>query len=74
MEISVNWYIVNPRFESAIEEFKPLVSNMEDQWLAQEQMLESKACCYTSEVEKVSAKTRNKKVSFKRSTLYLQKW
>lgn len=30
MEIGVNWYIVNPRFESAIEEFKPLVSYMED--------------------------------------------
>ena len=30
MEISVNWYIVNPRFERTIEEFKPLVSYMED--------------------------------------------
>lgn len=45
--------VVDPRLQCRVKEFRPLVSDMVDQRLAEEEMLETKAGRYATVVEEV---------------------
>lgn len=52
-EVLFHWNVVNPGLELRIEKLQPLLSYMEDQRATEEQVLEAKAGCYTTEIKKV---------------------
>ena len=45
---------MNPWFYGRVEEFQPLVPDMEHEGITQEEMFKSEASCYTAEVIKIS--------------------
>lgn len=44
---------MNPGSHGRIEELEPFVANVVNERIAEEQMLESEACSYTTEVEQI---------------------
>ena len=56
LEVLSHWNVVDPGLQGVVEELEPLVAHVKDQGLAEEQVLESEACCHSSEVEQVSWK------------------
>lgn len=48
--------VVNPGLELRVEELKPLLPDVKNQWATQEQMLQTETSSNTSEVKEVSEK------------------
>lgn len=57
-EICFDWDIVNPWLQLWIEEFQPLITNVENQWTTEEEVLEPETCSYTSKIKQIPEKER----------------
>lgn len=63
-EICFDWDIVNPWFQLWIEEFKPLITNMENKGTTQEEVFEPETCSYTSKIKQIPGKERAKYIQY----------
>lgn len=57
-EICFDWDIVNPRLQLWIEEFQPLITNVENKGATQEEVFEPETCSYASKVKQIPEKER----------------
>ena len=53
LEVRVDWYVVDPGLEGRIEKLEPLVTDVEHERLAHEQVLEAEAGSHAAEVEQI---------------------
>ena len=55
-EICRHRNIMYPWLHCSIKEFIPFITNMKHKGITKEQMLETKTCCYSTEIEQVPEK------------------
>lgn len=60
-EVWPHWDVVDPRLQLGVEELQPLLSDMEDEWAAQEKVLQAETGRHSPEIKQVPLKGGAKK-------------
>ena len=57
-EVCFYWDVVNPWLQLWVEEFQPLVTNMENKWTTQKEVFEPETCSNTPKIKQIPGKQR----------------